>query len=263
MAIRRWIVLAAVAMALAACQGLIKPDPTLRAFYDAVHAGDMNRIRSLAAPELFTPEADAALAQLRQILPREAPSKITGLNRNYIAMVNAGETQDVVDIYEFKSFKGVVSGRLHRASKTQPWKVQGFHVRLLTARDLEVNAFTFSGKGPLHYAFFAAAIAAPLLMVAALVKVIRRKGLKRKWLWGILAFVGAVTLHLNWTTGVVTVKWLTVQLIGAGVTSAAAGGLAPWVASFTLPIGAILILTGVWANPARAKAAKMAPSTFD
>jgi hypothetical protein len=264
---RRWIVTVALGVALASCQGFGKPDPTLRAFYDAVQAGDMTKVRGLAAPELFTPGAESQIAQLRTILPKEPPRETKFLGRHQLSMMNSGQTLEATDLYLFKDAKVVVSGRMARASDAQPWRVQGFNVRLLTPAELAANAFTFAGKGPAHYAFLAATIAAPLLMIAALVKVIRRRGLRRKWLWGILAFAGAVTLTMNWTTGAVAVKWLSVQLIGAGVSAAAPDGLAPWFATFTLPIGALLILTGVWANPARARPpkdkVKADPSAFD
>lgn len=263
---RRWLAAIALSLALTACQGLGKPDPTLRAFYDAVHAGDMVKIRSMAAPELLTPGAEGQIAHLRAILPREAPSETKLLGRQ-LSMMNSGQTLSASDLYVFNGRKAVVTGRMVRMSDDQPWRVQGINVRMLTPAELAANAFTFKGKGPGHYAFLAATVAAPLLMIAALVRVIRRRGLRRKWLWGILAFVGAVTLQMNWTTGAITVNWLSVQLIGAGVAAAAPDGLAPWIASFTFPIGAILILTGVWANPARAKnpedKTRADPSAFD
>ncbi|MBL8554626.1 MAG: hypothetical protein JNL41_10140 [Phenylobacterium sp.] len=264
---RRWIVMVVLGVALAACQGFGKPDPTLRAFYDAVHTGNMSRIRGLAAPELFTPTVEADFARLRAALPNDAPLETKFVGRNQVSMMNSGQTLNVTDLYVFKAHKAVVVGRMTRPSDAQPWRVQGFHVQILAPADLAANAFTFEGKGAGHYAFLAATVAAPLLMIAALVKVIRRKGLRRKWLWGILAFAGAITLQMNWTTGAVAVNWLSIQLIGAGVTSAAPEGLTPWIASFTLPIGAILILTGVWANPARAKGPrgepKADPGAFD
>lgn len=240
-------------LALAACSGL-KPDDTVRSFYDAVRAGDGAKVRSLAAPELQGPSVDAELAKLRRILPAEAPTKAKGLSRSIRKTLASGETLETQELYEVGARKVVVAAMLRRADTSQPWKVQGFHVRVLTPTELKVNAFTFEGKTPLHFGFLAATVLAPALMIAAIVKVVRRKGLRRKWLWIILALAGAATFQMNWTTGAVAVN-LTLQLIGAGVMTTAPG-LTPWILTFTLPIGAILILIGFWANPARAKPAK-------
>lgn len=257
------VVALAVVLALAACSAF-EPDATTRALYDAVRSGDEARARGLLAPEINTPETAAQLTHLRLILPKEPPMRVKVVNHTVRKMLNAGETLETQELFEFKDRKALVSARLHRATSAEPWKAQGFHVRVFTPADLEVNAFIFKDKTLGHFAFLLATIASPALMIAALVKVIRRKGLRLKWLWGILAFAGAVTLQMNWTTGAVTINWLTIQIIGAGVMTAAPG-LAPWMLSFTLPIGALLILAGVWANPARARkaGAKPGPEAFD
>jgi hypothetical protein len=260
-----WAIVCLVAvLGLAACQGAFKPDPTARAFYDAIHAGDISKVRAMAAPEFFTPGAEQQLALMRSYMPKEAPTAVKFLGRHDATMLNAGETANTQDVYEFNDRKAVVSARLQRATSAQPWRVQGFHIRVVSPAEMKANAFTFEGKSFAHFAFLLATVAAPLLMVAALVKVVRRKGLRRKWLWGILAFVGLCTFRMDWTTGAVAANPLTVQFIGAGIVTAASG-LAPWVLSFTAPVGALLILTGVWANPARARVAKVktSPEAFD
>jgi len=85
-------------------------------------------------------------------------------------------------------------------------------------------------------------------MLAALVKVIRTRDLKRKWLWWIASFFGVTTLQMNWATGHLATNVLTVQLIGAGMVKGPSQ-FSPWLLTVTLPIGALLILTRVWANP--------------
>lgn len=259
------VVALAAVLVLAACS-MFEPDTTTRALYDAVSSGDQAKAQSLLAPEINTPETAAQLARLRTILPKEPPTGVKVVNHTVQKMLNAGETLETQELFEFKDRKALVSARLHRATSAEPWKAQGFHVRVFTPAELEVNAFSSKGKTLGQFAFLVATIASPLLMIAALVKVVRRKGLRRKWLWGILAFVGLFSFQMNWTTGGVVANWLTVQIIGAGVMTAAPG-LAPWVLTFALPVGALLILAGVWANPARAKASEKAAkpdaATFD
>lgn len=241
----------AVGLLLASCS-MLKPDPTVREIYDTVHAGDIAKLRSMASPEILTPGFDAQVAQLHALLPKEPPTRVQVIGRTMSTMTNAGDTLQDQELFEFGARKAVVSALLHRANGTSPWKVKVFNVKFFTPAELQANAFTFRGKTALHFAFLLATIASPIAMIAALVKVIRRKGLRRKWLWGLLSFVGLFSFAMNWSTGAVSINWLTVQIIGAGFVSAAPG-LAPWMLTFTLPVGALLILFGVWANPARAR----------
>lgn len=268
MIVWRWLAALAAGLMVAACQGIVgDPNPLLRQGYEAIRDGDIARLRAVSAPEMITPQLEGQVAALRRMLPPGAPSETKALGRHTTTTLGAGQILDATDLYAFKDHKVVVVGRMVRASETDRWRLQGINVQVLAAKDLAQNALTFAGKGAGHYAFLLATIASPLLMVAALVKVVRRKGLRRKWLWGLLAFAGLFIVQMNWTTGEVAVQWLTIQFIGAGLTSTSADGLAPWFAQFTLPVGAVLILTGVWANPARARPPKdrapASPTTFD
>jgi hypothetical protein len=245
-------------LALAGCQVVIKPEPTALAFYNAIRDGDGPKMRALAAPQMITPQFDAQVAAVRRFIPTRTPNSVKGLGRNMLAMPD-GQTLDTTDVYDFGDRRVVALTSMHRSAASEAWRVQAFNVRVFLERDLAANRFALSGKSPVQYFFLAATIAAPLAMIAALIKVIRRKRLKRKWLWGVAAFAGAVTLHMNWTTGQVDFQLLSLQLLGAGAMTSAPG-LSPWVLTFTLPIGAALILVGLWANPRRAKNPPVEPA---
>src|SRR5262249_3844824 len=102
------------------------------------------------------------------------------------------------------------------------------------------NDFTLSGKGSLHYAVLALAVAVPLFIVYALVLCIRTKFERRKWLWGIFVLVGLVQFPLNWSTGETEVTPVSFQVLGAGVMKA--GPAAPWMLTVSMPVGAIVFL---------------------
>ena len=99
-------------------------------------------------------------------------------------------------------------------------------------------------------------------MLTAMIKVIRTRGLKWKWLWCVMAFFGVFAFRMNWNTGELEYQFLAIQFVGAGATRAL-GSFSPWILTATAPLGAILILTGVWANPPPIKgASKTAVETF-
>lgn len=259
---KRWVAwaLAALGLCAAGCQAQIKAEPASLAFYEAVHDHDDQRVRALGAPELLTPDLDAQLAAVRRFMPAQRPDKVEAVGHQLMVAAGAGETLSTTDVYQFGASKALVSTVLHRAKGAAAWQVQGFNFRLFRPQDLAANRFTLAGKPLTQDLFLAAMIAALLAMVAALAMVIRRKGLRRKWLWGVVAFAGVFTLRMNWTTGAFEFQPLSLQLIGAGATTQIEG-MTPWILSFTVPVGAILILTGVWANPARAR--KRATETFE
>jgi hypothetical protein len=131
------------------------------------------------------------------------------------------------------------------------WLVQGFHVNVVSSAQLAANDFTLVGKGFLQYLFLAAMVGVPAIMLAAAVKVLRASGLRRKWLWIAIACFGVCGATMNWTTGAVSLKLLSVQVLGSGFMRGSSR-FAPWLLTTSLPVGAVLILAGIWGNPRRA-----------
>jgi hypothetical protein len=247
---RGWATCVVAMVGLAGCS-TPPPDPQVAAaahgIFDAIRRGDDQSLQPRLAPELKTPQVQAQLAIVRRYIPAGEPrgSKVIAWNRTITS--GEGEIALLKEDYDYGDHVAQVQTRLVRPPGGTAWLVQGFHVQTATARELTVNDFTLIGRAPMQYLFLALVIASPAAMIWSLVKVIRAPGLKRKWLWGILAFVGLFSLQMNWSTGGIAINWLTVQLLGAGVTSGLSR-FSPWFLTVTLPI-----LTGVWANPARAR----------
>lgn len=122
----------------------------------------------------------------------------------------------------------------------------------LSAYFIIIETIPFYGRTILECGFFICTILSPILMVSAIIKVISTKYLNKKWMWCILSCLGIFSFRMNWTTGEIDTSLLSVRLVGAGVTRGLAQSDA-WFLTMTLPIGAMLILTGFWANPARAR----------
>lgn len=242
-----------LALLLAGCQ-LPKPDPEVQAVereaYRAIHAGDNAALQQISGRELKTPEATGGMLQIRAMMPKGNPSssKLIGWNLN--TQIGKGSTALLHSEHDYGDRVVLAQTHLARNAEAGPWLVQGFHIQVATKAELAGNGFSLVGKKLHQYAFLLAALISPILMIVALVKVVRRKGLKRKWLWGILALLGLFQLQMNWSDGALNVQWITLQLIGFGVKS----GLSrfdPWFVTMTLPVGALLILLGVWAKPTR------------
>ena len=94
------------------------------------------------------------------------------------------------------------------------------------------------------------------LMLAAVIKVLRTPGLTYRWLWVAFALVGLFSFQMNWATGVMLVQWMALQIVGFWLSSGPSQ-FDPWMISATVPIGALLILSGLVARkpaPVRAPA---------
>lgn len=91
----------------------------------------------------------------------------------------------------------------------------------------------------LKFLFAAVTVASPLVMLAAAARVFRLP-YRNKWLWVILSFLGVATVSMDWATAQVTTQWIAVNLIGFGITQTPPGA-GPWIWSFTIPIGAVMV----------------------
>lgn len=228
------------------------------ALYRAVGSGDDAGLRRMAGPELITPEATTGLVQVRAMMPKESARSSKIVSWSVINFTGGKSTVTLATEHDYGDRFVLSQAVLSKDTSEEPWQARGFHVQTATKAELAANRFSLIGKSPGHYLFLAAAVASIGLMIAAFVKVVRTRGLRRKWLWCLAALLGLFKFQINWATGAVAVQWLSVQLIGAAATRGPSQ-FEPWVIASTAPIGAVLILAGIWANPARARPRETPP----
>jgi hypothetical protein len=256
---RLWALLAA-ALVLAGCNPLARDpgvDAEVRSVFDQLRRHQTAELTARLNPSLRTPATAAQIAAVEGFLPKGEPRGRKAIGTNAVTFAGKGQQVSITDEYDYGDRRALVDTTISRAAGQTAWVVEGFNVRVATNAELARNRLLQPGKSAMQYLFFAMVIVSPLVMIAALVKVIRTPGLKRKWLWGIAAFLGLVPFHMDWTTGRFDYELVAVQLVGAGAVKGLSA-FSPWVLSFCIPVGAILILTGVWANPARARKPKVA-----
>ena len=102
----------------------------------------------------------------------------------------------------------------------------------------ESNSLRLAGKSWVHYLVAALAVLVPLLCLAAAFGALTT-GIERRWLWALVALVGIFRISINWTSGALAYAPLGFQLLGTGVTKS--GPYAPWLVSFSFPIGAAVV----------------------
>lgn len=116
----------------------------------------------------------------------------------------------------------------------------GFHLTPLPKPIQEINAFTFSGKSPIHYLLFLVAIIVVIFTLYVLILCIRTPGIKRKWLWCIFTLLGVGTLNLNWITG--SIEFTPLSFLFFSIGFARWGLYGPWILSVAFPLGALIFL---------------------
>jgi hypothetical protein len=93
-----------------------------------------------------------------------------------------------------------------------------------------------SGSNPLGFVVLLLAFACAVFTIVAAVMVVRSR-VPRRWLWAAFALIGVPSFTMNWTTGQVSVAFLSIALFSAGFVTSGLGG--PWLVTVAFPVGAI------------------------
>lgn len=237
---------------LGACNGASghQDDQTLQSIVNDTREGRTEAVYERLDPSIQTPETQAVLAQLTTIL-RDAgePCERSLINVTTLSPFNdpRGPGREVIARHLYTCPNATLAIDITVwAPESGAHTIRNFRINGVDPRAAVANAeFSLKDQSVRHYAFFAAAIFSLVLMLMAFIGVIFTKGFKRKWLWAILSFVGVTKVAMIWPTGVIVTQFLTINLIGFGVTRGA-DPTAPWIVNFTPPIGAILVLSLLW-----------------
>ena len=116
--------------------------------------------------------------------------------------------------------------------------VIGFSADVLPRRLEELHAFTLADKSFMHYVWLVLAALMPVVTIAMAIRVIRAKGMPRRWLWAVVALIASPAFTLNWTTGQARLANNLFILFGAAF--GRPGAAAPWLLTFAMPIGAFV-----------------------
>jgi hypothetical protein len=240
-------------MTLASCGGVLasEEDQTLQTIVSDTRAGRVDAVYARLDTGLKTPQSQAALDQLTTML-RDAGEpcerSLIGVTAFNQWNTGNGSGRRIVAQHKYACPNATlrIDLTLWVGRSGEAYVIENFHVRPIDAAAAAQAAdFSISGQTVRHYAFLAGAIGSVVLMLASLLGVILTKGFKRKWLWAVISFVGITKLSMVWPTGEIFTQFATINLIGFGITRAA-DPMAPWIVSFTPPVGALLVLSLLW-----------------
>jgi hypothetical protein len=116
-------------------------------------------------------------------------------------------------------------------------RITGFHWQPMAARLADQNAFSLRGRSVAHYLYlFLALLSLTACVGGAVFAGIRRMGIP----WILICLIGVGKATINWTTGQQAFNPVSFQLLGAGYFRP--GFVGPWLVSWSLPLGTILML---------------------
>lgn len=138
--------------------------------------------------------------------------------------------------YEFENGWAYVQAKIKIQSE-QIW-LENLTITRLEQSLRVTNAFTFTGKSPVHFGIFGAAIALPLFIIFTFVAAFRTPNIERRKRWLAFILFGLGGVAFNWTTGDWSMSYIRFSLLGSGYTYASE--LAPVMFKIGLPVGAIM-----------------------
>ncbi len=142
--------------------------------------------------------------------------------------------------YEFRNDSGWIGATVTTDDSADAWALLGLHAEPLPGELQAINRFTLSGRGITQYAGLLLVVLCTLMSVGMAVFIATRRTYPKRWRWVAASLVGVSAVFINWTTGEVSTRMLTMQLFSS--TFARPNAYAPWILSFSFPLGAIVAL---------------------
>ncbi|MEQ1492897.1 MAG: hypothetical protein ABL932_20330, partial [Terricaulis sp.] len=159
----------------------------------------------------------AEIDRIQTLLPPGAPTSsrlttfraATGTDGNHLWGVRE---------YEYPDHVVRAETTLYRAAASDPWKVSGFNVNVLSRAELAGRTFDPVSEPPGVQAVIAAAVIFPLFMLFTFWVALFRRGLKARWIWLVAVVLGVGTIYADTASDALSFLPISVQLFGAGAT---------------------------------------------
>jgi hypothetical protein len=205
---------------------------------------DVAALESQFAPSIKTPELPQILEKMAAAMPAGEPRKRTlvGAYKNFS---NGVASSNLTYQYDFGDRWFLVNCAYAESGPDKG--IFGMQIQPLTAPLKAAPDFSLHGKSALQLGVLVAAMLALVLTLVALIRCIRERGLRKKWLWVLFILIGAMQLQVDWTSGAWQFNYFTILLFSASAVFQPYGS---WVVSVALPVGALFYMArSIWNHP--------------
>lgn len=212
----------------------------IRSAIDDISRGDGPALAKKMPPEL-APKVPGALPQMQQGMPK-SPLEVSVLNVNW---TNSGGARTAHAVYQVHGASGWALVDATTQTDAKSTLLTGIYVQQIKGSPFDQNRFTLAAAGPAQLSMIGAMIAVVGITLAGLVRIWRSGLFGRRWLWTIGAFIGVMTLKLNWSTGEYAFQPISFQLFS--VSASKQPIYEPWILGVSIPlVAAIALFRGRW-----------------
>jgi hypothetical protein len=203
-----------------------------------VVAGQRDSFLARARFDIDSASAARALFQIDSALKGQRVDGLTLIGANQFT---SGNTDRITLSYEFRTERGWLAASVATLDSASTWALVGFHVEPLAGELRAVNEFHLGHRSAAQYLALLAMVACALFSLGTAIFLATRRQFPKRWRWVLASLVGVGMVSVDWTTGAVASRLFSVQLLGASAVRPSE--FAPWILSFSFPIGAIVALS--------------------
>jgi len=231
---------------VAACAAPLAPDDeaAVTSVFAQLKHHDFAAIEARMPPRLRTAVTDARVGAEAAKIPDGEPRRIKPIAPQTTDLPGGARQIGATREYFYPDRLLVVSTALLNAPGRPP-AILSLSVQAFSPSALAAGRFQFEGRNSIQYFLLGLAIAIPLLLAYALLRLAFDDRSRWKWLWTPFILIGWTQLSVNWATGVIVFQPFGLLLLGASVGRGSLD-ISPWVVTVSLPLGALIYLSRVW-----------------
>lgn len=207
-------------------------------YLESVRLKNFVEVTKHLGPELLTQDIEKKLTEVSGYFPPGEPIAIKLVGSNVFTSTKQWQA-NLTYQYQFNDGWAIANVLLVRENEKE-LVVKGLHVYRSALPLEELHKFSLQKKTVAHYSFLLFSVATLAFILYALILCIKTPINKRKWLWIVFVLVGVGGFSINWTTGETFTQLVSVHLLGIGARTA--GPYAPWIVTFSIPLGALIFL---------------------
>ena len=208
-----------------------------RQYMDLLATSQIDSAYTLLAPELIGEDSRKQLTIVGQML---ANSNLDSLILVGVHIYEVDDQRMVNFTYLTTMTSGWIIANVATRRNESSVYVNGFSGQSYENSPIEMASFSMSDRYVYQYLW----LIVPLLIIPTClvcsVIVWRTAGMKRRRVWALAAFLCAPIIALNWSTGAVDIRPISVLVLGFAVSKASP--VSPWIFSIGLPVGAMVAM---------------------
>lgn len=247
-----------LALALSACSAesalrrftIPAHDSLARQFLDSARAGNLASIDRVIGPA--SRNIPGLADSIRLAVAQLPTGPIDTLRLVGVSQMRRSEVTSSILTYELHTPSGWGVTTLAISEELNLRYVVGFTGQSLPESLEALNSFRRGLAHPKAWLVLLIVVSMAGLSLAMVVAALRAP-IPKRGLWALLALVGTGTIAVDWSTGATSSQLLMLQLFSSA--AGRAGPAAPWILSFSFPLGPIL----VWQRLQKARGAVRDP----